>query len=72
MDITEGVDFNSMQFVWPIIILFVSMFITAGIARLIFGMLPKSILNFLVTAAALLGAYIWAIPMEMGFYEFFR
>ncbi len=72
MNITESIDFNSMQFIWPIIILIACMFITAGIARMIFGMLPNSILKTLVGLAALFGAYIWAIPMEMGFYEYFK
>lgn len=34
--------------------------------------MPKKFYNFLLGPIALLGFFIWAIPMNMGFYEFFR
>jgi len=34
--------------------------------------LPTKIYNFFLGPIALLGFFIWAIPMKMGFYEFFR
>lgn len=72
MNIFEGVDLNTMQFVGPLIILAITMFVTTYIFRLIFRRLPKKLLNFLLGPSALLGAYIWAIPMNLGFYEFFK
>jgi len=39
---------------------------------LLSSILPKKVYNFLLGPIALLGFFIWAIPMNMGFYEFFR
>lgn len=72
MNIFEGVELNTSQFVWPIIILLVTMFGSALIVRLLFSWLPSKLLNFLLGPAALFGAYIWAVPMNLGFYEFFK
>lgn len=35
-------------------------------------LLPKKIYKSLLICVTLLGFYIWAIPMDMGFYGFFR
>lgn len=35
----------------------------------LFNRLPKTIDNFLV---AIFGAYLWALPMHMGFFEYFK
>jgi hypothetical protein len=72
MNIFQGVKFNSMQFIAPLIILAITMFTTALIFRLLFGWLPKKLFNFLLGPVAVIGAYIWAIPMNMGFYGFFK
>ncbi|MEH7115563.1 hypothetical protein V7124_24855 [Neobacillus niacini] len=72
MNIFEGVEFNTMQFVGPLIVLTVTMFSTAFIFRLLFRWLPTKLLNYLMGPAALVGAYIWVIPMNMGFYELFK
>jgi len=34
--------------------------------------LPTKVYKLLLGPIALLGFFIWAIPMDMGFYEFFR
>jgi hypothetical protein len=72
MNIFQGVKFNSMQFVAPLIILAVTMLATVFIFRLLFGWLPKKLFNFLLGPVALVGTYIWAIPMNMGFFELFK
>lgn len=72
MNIFEDVELNTMQFIGPIIVLFITMFTTAIVTRLVFSWLPKKLVNFLLGPSALAGAYIWAIPMNMGFYEFFK
>ncbi|MBO0962510.1 hypothetical protein J1P26_22710 [Neobacillus sp. MM2021_6] len=72
MNIFEGIDFNTMQLIGPIVLLVVTMILTTFLFKLIFGWLPKSLFNFLLGPIALLGAYIWAIPMNMGFYELFK
>lgn len=71
MNIFEGVKFNSMQFIGPLIILGLTMFATAVIFKILFGWLPRKLFNFLLGPVSLIGAYIWAIPMNLGFYEFF-
>ena len=72
MNIFEGVELNTMQFIWPLIILFVTMLATAIVYKLLFGWLPQKIFNFFIGPVCLLAAYIWAIPMNLGFYEFFK
>lgn len=60
-------------FIAPLILLFVVPFVCAWIYSLIFrNILPNSIYRFFLGPVALLGCYVWAIPMQMGFYEFFR
>lgn len=44
-------------------------FIYSAIFRKI---LPTKIFNFFISPVVLLGFYIWAVPMKIGFYEFFR
>lgn len=63
--------FNSMQFIGPLLILAVVMFIIGLIFSLLFKWLPKEIYNYLFVSVLILGAYIWAVPMNMGFYELF-
>ncbi|KGM44798.1 hypothetical protein NP83_09490 [Neobacillus niacini] len=72
MNVFEGINLNTMQFIGPIIILFINMILTAFIFNLLFSWLPKKLYNFLLGPAALFGAYIWAIPMNMGFYDLFK
>ncbi|WP_312129720.1 hypothetical protein [Lysinibacillus capsici] len=60
-------------FIPPMILLPVVMIGCAVIYKILLGnILPKKIYNFLLGPIALLGFFIWAIPMKMGFYEFFR
>jgi hypothetical protein len=71
VNIFEGVDFNTIQLILPLIILLLTMVLTVLVYRLLFSWLPSKIYNFFIGPAALLGAYIWAIPMNLGFHKFF-
>lgn len=68
----EGVEFNAMQFVGPLIVLILTMIGTALIYKLLFSWLPKKLYNALIGPVALFGAYIWAIPMDLGFHTYFQ
>lgn len=68
----DGVEFNSMQFVGPVIVLIVTMFSIALLYKLLFNWLPKSLFNILIGPVVLLGLYIWAIPMNLGFHTYFQ
>jgi len=69
----EGVNFNQMQFIWPLIILFVTILLFAIIYKLLFQrILPRGIFNFLIGPICLFGLYVWLIPMNLGFYELFK
>lgn len=60
-------------FIPPLILLPVVMIGCAVIYKiLLVNILPKKVYNFFLGPIALLGFFIWAIPMNMGFYEFFR
>lgn len=72
MNIFNGIEINTIQFVGSLIVLAVTMFFTAFIFRLLFKWLPTKLLNYLTGPAALVGAYIWVIPMNMGFYDLFK
>ncbi|WP_339279937.1 hypothetical protein [Lysinibacillus sp. FSL P2-0066] len=75
MDIfTEILSAGSLWFfILPMILLLVVMIGCAMIYKILLGnILPTKIYNFLLGPIALLGFFIWAIPMNMGFYEFFR
>lgn len=72
MNLFEGVEFNSMQFVGPIIVLAITMFAVVFIYKILFSWLPTKLFNFLIGPVALFGAYIWAIPMNLGFHELFK
>ena len=73
MNILDGVEFNQMMFIGPIIILFITMFGICFLYAIVFRrLLPKQIYNFLIGPVALFGAYIWAIPMNLGFHEYFK
>jgi hypothetical protein len=72
MNIFEGVKIALPSLVGPIIILILTMTLTVVIYRLLFRWLPSKIFNFFIGPIALFGAYIWAVPMNMGFYEYFN
>ncbi|WP_445478007.1 hypothetical protein ACULLL_16735 [Lysinibacillus irui] len=60
-------------FIPPLILLPVVMTGCAMIYKILLGnILPTKIYKFFLGPIALLGFFIWAIPMNMGFYEFFR
>lgn len=71
MNIFEGVEFNSMQFAAPIIILITMLVVTAFIYKILFRPLPKGLYNLLIGPLMLFVIYIWAIPMKLGFHTYF-
>jgi hypothetical protein len=71
MNIFEGAELNTMQFIWPLVILIGTMFGTTLIYALCFKWLPKKLYNFFIGPAALLGFYIWLVPFNLGFYIYF-
>ncbi|WP_025116375.1 hypothetical protein [Lysinibacillus fusiformis] len=74
MDILTGLSLGGslLYFIPPMLLLPVVMIGCAVIYKVLLGnILPKKIYNFLLGPIALLGFFIWAIPMKMGFYEFF-
>ncbi|MFJ6268188.1 hypothetical protein [Lysinibacillus xylanilyticus] len=75
MDIFSGLSIGErlLYFIPPMLFLPVVMVVCAAIYKVLLGnILPTKIYNFLLVPIALLGFFIWAIPMNMGFYEFFR
>lgn len=71
LNILEGVEFNSMQFIGPLVILLITMIATTFVYSLLFkSRLHVKIFNFFIGQVALFGAYLWAFPM--GFYDFFK
>ena len=62
-----------LYFIPSMILLIVVPFACVGLYAAIFSkILPYKIYKSLLFPIALLGFFIWAIPMNMGFYEFFR
>ena len=73
MNLFENVEFNSIQFIGPIIIFVITLIIPPLIIKIFFAkFLTEKLYKFLIGAALFLGLYIWAIPMNLGFYEFFK
>ncbi|WP_025116247.1 hypothetical protein [Lysinibacillus fusiformis] len=64
---------NVLSIILPIIMLMVVIIGCIVVFASIFEkLLPKLIYKSLLVCVALVGFYIWAEPMNMGFYEFFR
>jgi len=75
MDISSDLSIGTSlwSFIPPIILLVVAMSACTGIYVVLFKkVLPRKIYNFFLGPVALIGFYIWAVPMKTGFYEFFR
>ena len=73
MNLFESVEFDAMSFIWPIIIFIITLSVPPLIVKIFFAkFLTKALYNTLITAALLLGFYIWYIPMNMGFHTFFQ
>lgn len=72
LNIFEGIELNTMQFIGPLVVLIIMGSILGILYRVLFSWLPKSIYNYLLGAVILMAIYLWAFPMQMGFYEFFR
>lgn len=67
----KGVEVDWMPIIGPLLVLIATMFGVALIFKLHFSWLPKKLFNFLLGPVCLLGLYIWAIPMNGGFHEYF-
>ncbi|MFD2704061.1 hypothetical protein [Salibacterium lacus] len=72
MNITEGVDFNTMMFIGPTVVLIVTISGLCLLYKVLFNRFSKPVDNFLLSGVTLLGAYIWFFPMGMGFFEYFK
>jgi len=73
MNIFEGVELDTMQFFWPLIILAGTMFSIGFLYSRLFKWLPKGLYNSLIGPVVLIvGGYIWIYPMNLGFYELFK
>ncbi|MFJ7662414.1 hypothetical protein ACIQXW_08440 [Lysinibacillus sp. NPDC097162] len=75
MDISSDLSLGTSlwNFIPPMILLVVAMSACMGIYVVLFKkVLPRKIYNFFLGPVALIGFYIWAVPMNIGFYEFFR
>ncbi len=72
MNIFEGVEYNTTQFIGPLLVLAGTMIGIAIIFKLLFGWLPRKVFNFFLGPVTLIGFYIWMVPMNLGFYEYFK
>ena len=72
MNFLEDVEFNWMQFIGPLIVLIITLFVIVLVYKIFFSWLPRNIYNFLVTPVVFCGLYLWAFPMNLGFHEFFK
>lgn len=75
MDIFSGISIGAglLYFIPPMLLLPLVMVVCVVIYKILFGkILPTKIYNFFIGPVALLGFFVWAIPMNMGYYEFFR
>lgn len=75
MDIFTGLSLGRslLYFIPPMLLLPVVMIVCAVTYKILLGnILPTKIYKFFLCSITLLGFFIWAIPMNMGFYEFFR
>lgn len=68
----DGVEVDWMPIIGPLLVLIATMFGVALIFKLLFSWLPKRLFNFLLGPVCLVGLYIWAIPMNLGFHEYFQ
>lgn len=68
----DAVEVDWMPIIGPLIVLVLTVFAVALIYSLIFSrLLPKRLYNLLLGPVCLLGCYIWAIPMNLGFHAYF-
>lgn len=75
LDIFTGLSIGAdlLYFIPPMLLLPVVMVLCVALYRILFvKLLPNKIFNFFIGPIALIGFIIWAIPMNIGFYEFFR
>ena len=75
MDISTGLSLGGslLYFIPPMLLLPVVMIVCAVTYKILLGnILLTKFYNFFLCSITLLSFFIWAIPMNMGFYEFFR
>jgi len=75
MDISTGLSLGGSlpYFIPPMLLLPVVMIVCAVTYKILLdNILLTKFYNFFLCSITLLSFFIWAIPMNMGFYEFFR
>ncbi|MER2262352.1 MAG: hypothetical protein ABS934_10075 [Psychrobacillus sp.] len=75
INLSDGLKIGAQlyPFIPPLILLFIVPIFSFIIFRALFGkILPTKIFKFFIVPVLLLGFYIWAGPMKIGFYEYFR
>ncbi|WP_313890819.1 hypothetical protein [Psychrobacillus sp.] len=73
MNLFEGLELSFVQIIVPLVILFLTMFLTAYFIKIVFRrFLVKGLYDVFLGVALLYAFYVWAIPMNLGFYEFFK
>ncbi|AYC28707.1 hypothetical protein [Paenisporosarcina cavernae] len=73
MNLFENVDFPTEQIIGPLVVLIITMVIAASVYKILLGkILPPKVFDFFFGPVCLFGFYLWAIPMQMGFYDVFK
>lgn len=75
MDLWSSISIGSdlWYFIPPMLLLPTVMFLCVWIYKILLDkVLPTKLYNFFIGPVVLIGFFIWAIPMNVGFYEFFR
>lgn len=72
LNLFENVDINASQYIGPIIVLVITMLLIAFLCRVISKSWSKELTNYLFGLGIIVSFFIWAFPMNMGFYDFFK
>ncbi|MCM3390442.1 hypothetical protein LG296_20605 (plasmid) [Ureibacillus chungkukjangi] len=74
-DFLDGIKLNAEMnyFIPSLLLLLLVPTIFAIIYAILFRrILPPKIFNFFIVPVVIIGFYVWAVPMEIGFHEYFR
>jgi hypothetical protein len=71
MSILESLEFST-PFIGSVIVLIIVCVLLGQLYKLLFSWLPRGAYNYLKGPLALLAIYIWAVPLGVGFYDFFK
>lgn len=72
LNLFENVDINASQYIGPIIVLVITMSLIAFLCRVLSKSWSKELTNYLFGLGIIVSFFIWAFPMNMGFYDFFK